>query len=183
MKIDSISILPIEEIRIIKQVFIISELECNKEYTIGYILYERQLSQDYRFKETSMEERVFSYYLEYPKQDNYPVDEIDMIILHAIKNSFPKSYVRNHSLICNVEKEHIRFLQNRPTEKGVITITPDFSMMDITNIKLSNFSGLEMKILIYTNFKKGNIINTYFQGYYDLNRPEILDRLNEIKFI
>lgn len=50
------SILPIDELRIVKQIFIVSEIP-NGDISIGYILYERRFESNYRFKEKKEEDR------------------------------------------------------------------------------------------------------------------------------
>lgn len=183
MDIKTISVLPIEEIRVIKQIMIVSEFANNKEYSIGYILYERELSDNYKFKETPKGERDFSYYLDFPRQDSYPTDNLDEIILQSIKNSFPKSTLRNYSLICNVDKERIERLQNRQFEQSEISFTPDFSQTDFHRFVGQSFDGLRKPIKIYNDFTKESIQNLYFQGYYNLNDRQMLDRIDSTKFI
>lgn len=183
-EIKTITILPVDEFRVIKQIKIISEFANNREYSIGYILYERRLTNDYSFKEVSKENNDFLYNLECPRQDSYPNDSVDEIILQSIRNSFPKSTARNYSLISTVDTENIKILQNRHIEQSEITFSPDFSQIDIYKHVGKSFSGLRKSVKIYSNFTKENIQNLYFQGYYNLEDTEILDQINDhIKFI
>lgn len=181
--IKTISILPMEEIRVIKQIMIISEFANNREYSIGYILYERKLSDTYKFKETPKEQRDFSYYLEYPRQDSYPNDNLDDIILQSVRNTFPKSTLRNYSLICNVDRDRIQMFQNRQFEQSEIAFTPDFSQIDIYELIGQSYSGLRKPIKIYNDFTKESIQNLYFQGYYNLGDKQILNKIDKIVFI
>ncbi len=182
-EIKTISVLPMEEIRVIKQIMLISEFANNREYSIGYILYERKLTDNYKFKETPKEKKDFSDYLEYPRQDSYPNDNVDEIILQSIRNTFPKSTLRNYSLICNVDIDRVKILQNRPIEQSEITFTPDFSQVDIYELAGKSFNGLRKPVKIYSDFTKESIQNLYFQGYYNLEDREILNKIDKIDFI
>lgn len=178
-----ITVLPIDEMRVIKQIFIVTESRQNNEISIGHILYERKFTTNYKFKETPKEERNFDYYLEYPKQDSYPNDQLDHLILQSIRNTYPKSVIRNHSVICNVDKEKIEVLRNRLTEKSSIKITPGFSDIDIYNIAGKQYKWIEKEITIYADSIFEEFKNPWFFGYYDVNESEILERIMEIKFL
>lgn len=180
--ITTISILPIEEIRIIKQIMIISEYSKKQEFSIGYILYERELSNTYNFKGTEKEERDFLYYLEYPRQNTFPNDNLDEIILQAIRNTFPKSTLRNYSLICNMDRDRITMLQSEAFKEVEITFTPDFSRANISEFAGQNYDGLRKTIKIYSDLTKERLQNIYFQGYYNLIDKQILGMIDKIKF-
>lgn len=60
-------------------------------------MYKRILSTNYKFIEVPESQRDFSYYIDYPKQDLYPNDNVDNLILQSIRNSYPKSLVKNHT--------------------------------------------------------------------------------------
>lgn len=122
----TIKFLPLDQMRILKQIFIVNENKYDREVAVGYILYERKLTKEYKFSETPKEERDFRYYLEYPRQDSYPNDEVDDLILQSIKNTYPKSYLKNHSIICNVDTEKYDVLKKPENQPSVINVSPDF---------------------------------------------------------
>lgn len=183
MKTTTIKILPIEELRIIKQITLISQFANNQDYSIGYILYERKLTKEYKFVETPEEEKDFKYYMEYPRQDSYPNDNIDELILQSIRNSFPKSTLRNHSIICNVDIDKKERMQNREFRINNIQFTPNFSQIDMNDLKGKSFEGLNISIKVYNDYKLEGIENLFFQGYYNLNDLNVLDELDTIQFI
>lgn len=184
MKPKTITVLPIDELRVIKQIFLTKESKHNdNDISIGYILYERKFTGNYKFTETPKEKRDFKYYLEYPRQDSYPNDSIDDLILQSVKNTYPKSIVKSHSLICNIDKEKIEILQDRPSEKSHIKITPDFSGRDFNKIAGREFDWIQKKITIYADSINEELKNVSFFGYYDLDDQEILPEVDEIKFI
>jgi hypothetical protein len=183
MQQKTITVLPLDEIRILKQIIIINDSQDNREISIGYILYERKMSQDYKFIETPKEERDFTYYLDYPKQDSYPNDNVDDILLQSVRNRYPKSKLINHSIICNVDLEKINMLQNPPSELSQIQITPDFSGIDISTLVGKQFEQAFKQIKIYADFRLEDIKNLAFFGYYDLNDDEIINKVREVRFV
>ena len=183
MQQKTITVLPLDEIRILKQIIIINDSQDNREISIGYILYERKKSQDYKFIETPKEERDFTYYLDYPKQDSYPNDNVDDILLQSVRNRYPKSKLINHSIICNVDLEKINMLQNPPSELSQIQITPDFSGIDISTLVGKQFEQAFKQIKIYADFRLEDIKNLAFFGYYDLNDDEIINKVREVRFV
>lgn len=184
MKTKTFTILPIENIRIVKQLFIVKESRHNdNDISIGYILYERKLNDQYKFVETPKEERDFNYHLEYPRQDSFPNDNIDDLILQSVKNSYPKSLVKNHSIISSLDEEKIEIFQDRPTEKSHIKITPDLSGLDLNKMVGREFEWIQMKVTIYVDSSREDLKNVAFFGHYDINDKNILDQINDIKFI
>lgn len=58
---NTISFLPIEEMRILKQIIIVSDFPKDRELSVGYIVYERILTDRYKFKETNKKSDGFDY--------------------------------------------------------------------------------------------------------------------------
>jgi len=175
-----IEFLPIEEMRIVKQIIVMTHSN-DRDISLGYILYERKFTEEYKLKETPEEERDFSYYLEYPKQDTFPNDNIDDLILQAFRNQYPKSILRNHSVLCNIDVRNIETLKNRPVEQFFLEITPDFSGTDIYSLAGKSFDIYQKEINLYADFKIGTINRVF--GYYDLNDRNIIERIRTVNFI
>lgn len=178
MKHQTITILPLDKMRVLKQVIILKN-----DISIGYILYERKLSPDYKFVETPEDEKDFNYYFEYPKQESFPKDNLDDIILQTIRNKYPKSITYNHSIICNVDEDKIKTLKNRATEKGSIQITPDFSKVDLSTLAGQQFEQYYIDVNIYADFRLEDIKNLFFYGNYDMDDDFIINELRKIEFI
>jgi hypothetical protein len=83
---ETISFLPIDDMRILKQIIIVSDFPRDRELSVGYIVYERKLTDRYKFKEVDKKSDEFNYLLDYPKQELYPHDDVDDIILQAVQN-------------------------------------------------------------------------------------------------
>lgn len=184
MSIKTITILPLEEIRVIKQIIIVSEYANSKDISIGYVLYERHLTGNYKFKEVPEAEKNFDYYFNYPNEALYPKDKLDDIIFQAVRNTFPKSAIRNHNVIFNVDKDKMKILQNRQFVESEMTFTPDFSQVDIYSTPArQSYVGLRKEIKIYNDFRLEDINHLAFNGYYNLNEKQILNDLDKISFI
>lgn len=178
------SILPVEEIRIIKRVVIVSDNAVNRDISIGYFLYERLLSSEYRFIEKKEEEKDFDYYLTYPKQEDFPKDKIDELILQAIQNNYPKSFTISYSLISSLDKENIELFKNRPSEKSSIIFSPDLSNLDYSKFAGKDINYMKIDMNVFVDFKLEYIKNLFFYGKYDLSKEnEIFNSLDKIKFI
>jgi Mor family transcriptional regulator len=178
-----ITVLPESELRILKQIFIVTESRHKNDISIGYILYERKFAEGYTLKETPIEERDFKYYLEYPRQDSFPKDNVDDLILQSVRNSYPKSIVKNHSIVCNVDKEKIDLFRKRPVEKSFIKITPDFSNTDFRVLAGKQFKYAQKELNIYADYNLEEITNLSFFGSYNYNDNLILDKFNEVIFL
>lgn len=163
--------------------FIVSDFPNAKDHLIGYLLYERKLSATYKLKETPPEEKDFQYYLEYPRQDHFPADRLDAIILQAVQNLYPKSLVKNKQVIASTDEEQIRVMQRNRSEKSFILFTPGLSHLDLNRYAGRSFDCLRKKITIYSNSRKEKLDNIAFTGYYDITDRTILDELEAINFI
>ncbi|MBI1770009.1 MAG: hypothetical protein HY015_03565 [Bacteroidetes bacterium] len=177
-----ITFLPIEDMRVLKQIILVNDSKYGRDVSIGYILYEREFSSNYKFKETPKEEKDFKYHLEYPRQDSYPNDKVDDLILQSIKNTFPKSRLRNHSIVCNIDQQKLMALQNRTVEKSDVQITPDFSGIDIYSLAGKQFKTVRKVFSIYSESQIDDITNLAFFGYYDISDNKILDGVLKVKF-
>jgi hypothetical protein len=180
---NTVTILSPDKFRFVKIIQIISDYRKSAEITLGYIIYKRLFATDYKFKEVPKEERDVSYYVQYPQQNLYPVDNVDNIILQAVKNLFPKSEVRNDSIISSMDLEKIEMFQKRPHENSLLTLTPDFSSIDILSLTGKQFPCIRKQIKIYNDFSKDEIQNMGFFGHYKLDDKEVLDKIDAIEFI
>ena len=172
-----------EKCRIIKQIVLVANSRNGADISIGYILYGRKFSDNYKINETDKEENEFKYFSEYPLQENYPTDNVDNILFQAIKNLYPKSFIRNYMLVCNLEQERIEILQSRPFEQSEIRIMPDTSQMYSFKQMPTNIVGGIWTVKIYVDYTRESIQGLAFLGYYDLNDQQILAQIDEVNFI
>lgn len=175
------------EMRILKQIIIVSDRQ-NGETEIGSIVYTRPLSptynlskqkEEYKKAENSLD-RLFH---EYPKQENYPVDRIDEIILTSVKKSYPKSIVRNDKILFNVDLEKLKRIKNKNVLNSSIYFAQEFS--NITNF--SEFAGKEFKALkidikIYSYYRAEYLDGQIFYANYNIQEQNILNDLKTVIF-
>lgn len=179
--IKSFSILPIKERKIIKQINIIKGQYSNN--ILGSIFYERDLSNTYKFKEISEESRDFDYYVDYPKQDNFPNDILDGIILQTIKNHYPYSRLNSFSKITSIDKLRFENLCNSRSNDGsvLLNISPNLSHENIDELKKDMLNSFKKRIIIHFPVKVN--MSYEFYGYYNLEDKEIIDKLDKITFL
>jgi hypothetical protein len=182
----TISVLPVNEMKIIKQVNLVIQNRNGIDDTAGIILYERRFSATYRFQEKNKDEdeKDFFHFATYPKQADYPSDDLDLLIFEAIKADFPKAQVISNLLFSSSDIEHYSNLTNRPSEKADLTFIPNFSGIDLNRLPNKTFSGFRKYINIYVNGSSEVIKSRVFKGYCDFeNHEEIYVRLDGIKFL
>ena len=183
MSIQSITPLPTEEWRILKQIKLVADLGKGNPFSIGYLLYQRPLSPTYCMKSVPEEERDINYLLNYPQQELFPSDRVDNIILQAVKDRFPGSIVWNHTIIFNVDEERITVLKNRVKEPAQIIITPNPSDASFWKNSHQSFDIWRKEVTIYNDYTRESIQDLYFNGYYDLKDMGVLDELDKVVFI
>lgn len=180
----TVNVLPVNEMKIIKQVNLVIQNRNEIDITAGIILYEREFSDTYRLKEKKNNEKDFFHFSTYPKQKDYPNDDLDVLILEAIKTDFPKVQFKSDLLFSSADVEHYNNLTKRPSETADLTFIPDFSGIDISQLPRTTFYGFRKKINIYVNGSSEVIKNRIFKGHCDFQRHEqIYDRLDTIKFL
>ncbi|GAA3651798.1 hypothetical protein [Flavivirga jejuensis] len=180
--------LDIEECRILKHIIIVADKNYG-ETAIGNVFYKRKLSTDYNLLKQKKEDdkytgnRIEKLLKEYPQQENYPNDRIDVIILEAIKYKYPKSYLRNDLIIFNTDLEKLEILKNKNKINGKIYFTPNIT--DLSNVFAyvgKTFESPEIEINIYSDYQN-EIKNEYtFSSSYFLDEKQILDELELIEF-
>ena len=179
--------LNIDEMRILKQIIIISDSQ-NGEMEIGRILYTRQLNEIYNLKKQEKDDEKESNPIkrilnEYPEQKNYPVDRIDEIIFGSILRIYPKSKVRNETILFNLDMENIKVLKRRKTIKSVIYFKPDFSNLNIYKFMRNQFIAHKFDINIYGGSYLPELLEgQIFIALYDVNEQQVLDNLDTVNF-
>lgn len=179
----TVTILPTSEMKIIKQINLVSP-NCNGiDVTVGIILYEREFSETYKFKEKSEEENNTLNLTRKTKQEDYPNDDLDLRILEAVKLDFPKAQLNSDLLFSTSHVEHYNNLAKRPSEKAELTFIPDFSGINLESLSRKSFEAFRKQINIYAHGNTELIKNRMFRGYCDLENHEIFyERLNKINF-
>lgn len=170
-----------DQYRVIKQVFLISDFK-NQEYTTGYFIYERKFSKNYRMHEVPEEKRDFEYRLTYPKQEYFPSDNLDNLILQSVKTAYPKSRVFNRIYCCTLDEENLERMRDRPHEKSEILFRPDFSSIDLLDLIGKELSVRYVDVNIYCDASSELIKNIAFVCYHPYNDTSIVEDLKTARF-
>jgi len=168
--------------RILKEINIVSKTSFDQEIVIGTIVYLREISKDYFLKDDEEKNQLLRL-LHYPKQELFPQDILDDIILNAIKEKFPKSFVKNSEVAFTSDLEKIERTQSKPFENAFLEVRPNFSQVDLYPLVGKIFNFFRKEIRIYQDFTKESIMGHYFTGICDYdNHEETFKKLNKIDF-
>ena len=172
--------------RIVKEITIISENASNSDI-IGSIIYSRKLSDEYKLNEDEEKyEYKYKKSLNYPKQELFPSDESDQIILKSIQVKYPKSIIKNYiEIFEDYEGKGYHFILKQPSVSVIFEVIPDFSTLNLNILSSENvkFNCFHKEIKIYKVSGSKSIDNTNFTTECNLDgHEEIFSRLSEIEF-
>lgn len=169
----TIKLLDQKDWKIVKEISVVSTNQFGVEITIGVIIYDRQITSDYKLNDDP-EPNQIKRLLDYPKQELFTNDELDELILSAVKSKFPKSFVRSHQVLWDSDKKRYDYLLKRPSEKAFLEIRPDFSSIDIYSLNGKTFTVFNKEINIYQDFTLESIKSHFFTVNCDFERRESL---------
>lgn len=187
MKTHVITGLNHDQQRILKQIIIIADGNYN-EIILGNIFYMRQATPNYNLAKQAEADKVETdrfakYFGDYPRQENYPSDEIDAIILAAVKKQYPKSIVRNDLILFNVDLEKLAVLKNKRIVNTKMYFAPEFSLDDdIAKYANKTFSAPMISLNIYTDQSLSLVECLAFFGNYPVNNEPITKELSLVEF-
>ncbi len=181
---NTITVLPVEQVKIVKRIDLLTQNKNNIEIRIGFIVYEREFSPDYKFVEKKKDEKDFLYLSTYPKQEDYPSDEIDELILLSIKNTFSNSRIHSELLFSSFDTDNLNRLIKRPNEKANFIVRPEFYGQDLVFLVGKSFKAFIKNINVYVDGSSELIKLLTFNGYCKFeNHEEVYSRLDKIKFL
>jgi len=175
-----------DQFKILKQIIIISDRN-NQETELGSIFYTRPFSDHYNLikqqEEDKLETDLFAkFFQEYPKQQNYPYDQADIILLDAIKNRYPKSIVRNDTLLFNTDLEKLVVMKNRNIVPATMYFSPEFSNTDIFLHAGKQFPAPRIGFNIYTYHNIDELQSPIFYAKYPAEDQKVLNLFSTIHF-
>lgn len=171
------------EWKIMKEIQIVSQNSYGQEIVIGAIVYLRKIKNDYYLKDDP-EPNEFLRLLNYPKQELFPRDYLDEIILNSIKDKYPKSFVRNTEISFDSDIEKIGITTQTPTQTAGFEVRPNFSQVDSSRFVGQPLTFFIKKINIYQHFTADSIKGKYFTGVCDFStQAETYKKLSEIEFL
>lgn len=178
----TIKLLDQENWKIVKEVNIVSTSQYGVEITIGVIIYDRKITSDYKLNDDP-EPNQIKRLLTYPKQDLFTHDELDELILNAVKSKFPKSFVRSYQVLWDSDEKRFNYLLKRPSEKAILEVRPDFSNVDIYSLRDRSFPCFYKEVNIYQEYTLESIRSNFFTTNCDFERSkDFIADLNKIVF-
>lgn len=173
--------LPKDQAMIVKIINVVGRTKHGNDI-IGFIIYERSISDSYRMMEVSESNDKRELLPE--TEEQFPFDELDNIIMNAIKIKFPDSFFRSlliTSVFGNSKFEH---LLKSPKKTAILIVDPDFSGVDDRSLLSESFADFKEEICIYQNDSVEYITGHSFRTQCDYKIHEaITQRLSRIKFL
>ncbi|SHG90087.1 hypothetical protein SAMN05444388_10545 [Flavobacterium johnsoniae] len=171
------------EWKIMKEISIVSKNSYDVEIVIGVVYYQREITPIYKLGEDPEPNNIIRL-INYPRQELFPHDRSDELILNAIKNKYPKSTVRNYEIFFTADKEKFEHLMKRPAEKAIIEIRPDFSQVEYSSLVGKEFRLFRKDINIYREFTRESVQYQFFSTTCNFTKhEEIIDELEKIEFL
>ena len=168
-------ILPFEEVGVAKIIRIIKR-DYNGVNITGDIMYFRHLTLEYTFKKKEEVEEVsdvenFNKNLAGIQQNTFPEDEIDKLILQAVRTDYPESRVINKLIFSTDDREYLDYRKTNPKMQVLIRILPKINHNDPAKWFL--YDGREIfakELTIYIDWADTNLFNNEaFNLYYDIS--------------
>lgn len=171
-----INLLDVKEWKIMKEITLVSDNSHNQE--IGVICYLRKVDEKYHLDEDP-ETDMF----DYPKQELFPEDDLDKIILSSIKKLFPKSSVQNRLLLFDTDRDMVDTIRQTSRQTAIFDVMPFWTQNDLAKYA-NGFEIFRKEINIYQRYTKESIKNNRFIGYCDfVSCQDTYKRLDEIEFL
>ena len=150
----------------------------NENDIFGFLKYLRDITPEYRLEEKNQRNIMDLY----PYQEMYPNDEIDEILLNAVKDKYPRSILYNSLLIDQTDVDKLYASISYPFETADIIVKPDFS--GISLYPGQSIPCFKKEITIYSDLSTKMIKNLGFWGQCNFQQSEeIYNRLDQIKFL
>lgn len=175
-----IKMLNADQWKIMKEISIVSKNRHDIEIVVGTIYYQRDITKNYKLGNDHEPDKIIRL-INYPKQDLFPQDNLDNLILSAITNKFPNSFVKSYEIFFNADSAKFEHFRKRPSEKAIIEVRPDFSQVNYQSLVENSFSLYRKEINIYQEFLKDSIQFQFFSSICDFaTHGETIKKLNEI---
>jgi hypothetical protein len=179
--------LGLDQQRILKQIIIVTDGHYN-EIVLGSIFYKRRASPDYNLMKQAEADKIETdrfakYFGDYPRQENYPADEIDTMILAAVKRQYPKSILRSDLILFNVDLEKLALLKNKRIVGSQMYFAPEFSLgSDLLKYVNKSFSAPTINFNIFTDQNLTLVEGLVFFGNYPVDNEPLIEMLSSVEF-
>lgn len=174
--------LPMEECKIVRQIIIIAPTEWGQETEVGYIMYSRPITENYKMNLSGQGDPI-SYLLNSHKEEYYPKDYVDEVLLKMIKDTYPKSIVKYSIVLTNTDEVRIKSLQVPMNKKVTMTLSP-LLMPEHYNVP-RNFYYLRQDITLYAAWLPALIepINGFISSFSLDKENEVFNTIDNVHLI
>ena len=140
---DVIRILSVDDLNVLKKITFSKKLSDNRVQQ-AEILYLRKLSSTYRMnqKEVVEEKERFERLLKGIPEEDYPQDELDMLIFESVKKQFKNAKVRSKLMLLSTELDDLQAYRDIHCVHTNLLVSPDLT--NLPEIALSMLDGLEL---------------------------------------
>lgn len=138
---------------------------------VSYFMYKRPFTANYKMTPNPEPVGLFE---EYPRQKDYPQDEIDSLILMAIRDRYPESRLHNKLIVFNVDRDNVNRLMDPPSEEGKITLTPFVTPEALKNNPNAEYYRYEIPINLYASFPYKDYQRYFFKSF-NVDQQNIID--------
>ncbi|MDR2010945.1 MAG: helix-turn-helix transcriptional regulator [Bacteroidales bacterium] len=129
---------------------------------VSYFMYKRPFASNYKMTPNS---EPINFFDEYPRQKDYPQDEIDNLIFFAVKEKYPDSTLFNKLILTNTDRDHVNRLMDPPTEEGKITLTPFITPDVLKSNPGTVYYRYEIPLKLYTSFLHKDYQKYFFTSF------------------
>lgn len=180
--VSSIRVLDASEWRVLKEITLLGQIGKGTKELEAILLYTRPLTPEYKPKEchdaSSFEMRVHG-----RKQEDYPNDWFDEMILDAVKAQFPQSKVRSDLILFDAVLERVERQKNKGVVATTILVSPDFQGVDPWANEGREFKRYSLALNVYTMYPTEEILqNLQFYADYSTSEEELVGVLASVKF-
>lgn len=157
----------LDDIRIVKEIHF--EYEWNSKLCFAKIVYLRSLNESYSICNDNLRDIHLFQLGVY--EDKYPCDELDIIILNAVKNKYKNVNVTSWLLMLDTQLEPIGSIEKMASETMTLLIGPDITSLSFwrrISFNIASVIRLPVDVYIYKPSTKSILTNDVFYAYHSI---------------
>lgn len=166
-----IRVLSTDDLKLLKRITFSRKLHDGRKQN-AEILYLRKLSPTYRMNKKVVvdEKERFERLLKGTPEDEYPKDELDRIILEAVKGQFKNAKVYSRLMLFSTDLDDLQMYKNVHCVKTNLLVSPDLTKS--SSAELAMLNGLEMFTVSLDVFVENIFYKDAFDGVsFDKEEP------------
>lgn len=171
------------EWRILKVIRLSGRIGKETKYVKGVLLYTRPFSTDYKLKARpdvpSIEKCLYGL-----REEDYPNDRLDEIILNAVKAQFPDSICSTDRILFEDDLEKVDRFKKKASITAEMLFSLNFQGVDLYVNEGELFNEKRLSLNIYTDCPREKILeNLSFKASYRVvSEKPLVDVLASVKF-